>query len=74
MSDENIFDAEAMAKEYDRQQFEIIKINRLLAYQKNADPLFFKWQAGEATKEEWLDARSLVVEQNPYPESDLFPS
>lgn len=22
-----------------------------------ADPLFFKWQAGEATKEDWLSAR-----------------
>lgn len=25
------------------------------AYQAEADPLFFKWQRGEATKKEWLD-------------------
>lgn len=24
------------------------------AYQQEADPIFFKWQRGEATKEEWL--------------------
>jgi hypothetical protein len=27
---------------------------RRRAYQQEADPLFFKWQRGEATKEEWL--------------------
>lgn len=25
------------------------------AYRNEADPIFFKWQRGEATKEEWLD-------------------
>jgi hypothetical protein len=28
---------------------------RRAAYQQEADPLFFKWQRGEATKEAWLD-------------------
>lgn len=27
---------------------------RQLAYQLEADPIFFKWQRDEATKEEWL--------------------
>lgn len=45
-----------------------IKQTRQSAYQQTADPLFFKWQAGEATEQEWLDARSAVVEANPYPE------
>jgi len=27
---------------------------RFKAYQTEADPLFFKWQRGEATKEQWL--------------------
>jgi hypothetical protein len=31
-----------------------------LDYQKVSDPIFFKWQAGEATEQEWLDARALV--------------
>lgn len=28
---------------------------RKLAYEKEADPLFFKWQRGEATQQEWID-------------------
>lgn len=27
---------------------------RRIAYMQEADPIFFKWQRGEATKEEWL--------------------
>ncbi len=30
-----------------------VKALRQKAYAKEADPLFFKWQRGEATKEEW---------------------
>lgn len=30
---------------------------RRLAYQREADPLFFAWQAGEASREDWLDKR-----------------
>lgn len=28
---------------------------RRVAYEKEADPLFFKWQRGEATQQQWLD-------------------
>jgi hypothetical protein len=28
---------------------------RRYAYQTEADPLFFKWQRGEGTQQEWLD-------------------
>lgn len=28
---------------------------RLEAYREESDPLFFKWQRGEATQQEWLD-------------------
>lgn len=28
--------------------------NRIEAYRNESDPIFFKWQRGEATKEEWL--------------------
>lgn len=44
---------------------EIAIENRRLAYQREADPLFFKWQAGEVSKQDWLDARAAVVEQYP---------
>lgn len=26
-----------------------------MAYEKEADPLYFKWQRGEATEQDWLD-------------------
>jgi hypothetical protein len=28
---------------------------RINAYREEADPLFFKWQRGEATQQDWLD-------------------
>lgn len=31
------------------------KANRANAYLNESDPLFFKWQRGEATQQEWLD-------------------
>ena len=29
--------------------------NRINAYREESDPIFFKWQRGEATEQEWLD-------------------
>jgi hypothetical protein len=29
--------------------------SRRIAYAQEADPLFFKWQRGEATQQQWLD-------------------
>ena len=34
--------------------------NRKAAYMAESDPLFFKWQAGEATEEEWLAKRAEI--------------
>jgi hypothetical protein len=36
------------------------------AYQKEADPLFFKWQRGEATEQEYLDAVAAIRARFPY--------
>jgi hypothetical protein len=47
---------------------DVVRAARQRAFEQFADPLFFKFQAGEATKQEWLDARAVVVEQYPYPE------
>lgn len=41
---------------------------RVEDYRRFADPLYFKWQRGEATQEEWLEAVRLVKEQHPYVE------
>jgi len=46
---------------------EDVRRARQSAYQLTSDSLFFKFQAGEGTKQEWLDARQEVVDANPYP-------
>jgi hypothetical protein len=40
---------------------------RKKAYADRADPIFFKWQRGEATQEEWLAAVQDVRAQYPDP-------
>lgn len=40
---------------------------RRLAYSQTADPLFFGWQRGENTEQEWLDAVQAVKDSYPYP-------
>jgi hypothetical protein len=42
---------------------------RLKEYRFTSDPVFFKWQRGEATEQEWLDAVEKVKKSYPY-ESD----
>lgn len=44
-----------------------VEAARLAAYEKQSDPLYFKWQRGDGTKEEWLDAVAAVKAANPYP-------
>jgi hypothetical protein len=41
---------------------------RAAAYAAEADPLFFKWQAGEATEAEWKAKREEIRARYPYPE------
>lgn len=38
---------------------------RKIAYEKESDPLFFKWQAGEATQAEWQEKRSSIKTRFP---------
>lgn len=35
------------------------------AFQAESDPLFFKWQRGEATEQEWLDKIQEIKERYP---------
>lgn len=44
-----------------------VETQRKSAYQSEADPLFFKWQAGDGTEEEWLAKRTEIAERFPYP-------
>lgn len=47
---------------YNEQQ----KQNRLLAYERESDPIFFKWQRGEGTQQEWLDKINEIKARYPY--------
>ena len=42
---------------------------RRVAYQTDSDPLFFGWQRGENTEQDWLDAVQAVKDAHPYPET-----
>jgi hypothetical protein len=45
-----------------------VEATRQAEYQRTADPLYFKWQAGSGTQEEWVAARQAVKDAHPYPE------
>jgi hypothetical protein len=40
--------------------------NRANAYRNESDPLFFKWQRGEATEQEWLDKVNEIKQRYQY--------
>lgn len=48
-------------------QCAIVEAARLVAYEQQSDPLYFKWQRGEATEAEWRAAVAKVKADNPYP-------
>lgn len=48
-------------------QCAIVEAARLTAYEKQSDPLYFKWQRGDATEAEWRAAVAKVKADNPYP-------
>ena len=47
------------------EQAEMVRMQRQSAYQAEADPLFFKWQAGEATQAEWQAKREEIRQRFP---------
>ena len=51
------------------QQRAAIENQRKAAYQQEADPLFFSYQRGEATEQEWLDKVAEIKLAYPYPEA-----
>ena len=46
---------------------EAITLERRAAYVNEADPLFFGWQRGENTEQEWLDKVAEIRDRHPYP-------
>jgi hypothetical protein len=51
------------------QQRAAIENQRKAAYQQEADPLFFSYQRGEATEQQWLDVVQSIKDRYPYPEA-----
>ena len=47
-----------------RAEQEVIS-NRKSAYQSESDPIYFKYQRGEATEQEWLDKVQEIKERYP---------
>lgn len=48
-------------------QYAAVEAARLSAYEQQSDPVFFKWQRGDATEAEWREAVAKVKADNPYP-------
>ena len=48
-------------------QVAVVEQARLVAYEQQSDPVFFKWQRGDATEAEWREAVAKVKLDNPYP-------
>jgi hypothetical protein len=46
---------------------EQVEADRQVAYRLSADPIFFEFQRGEVTEQDWLDAVQAVKDANPYP-------
>jgi hypothetical protein len=44
-----------------------VEAARLASYEQTSDPIFFKWQRGDATEAEWRAAVAKVKLDNPYP-------
>jgi hypothetical protein len=42
---------------------------RHAAYITDADPVFFQWQRGTASEQDWLDAVQAVKDAHPYPDA-----
>ena len=50
-------------------QYAAVEQARLVAYEQQSDPLFFKWQRGDGTELEWREAVAKVKAENPYPKA-----
>jgi hypothetical protein len=62
--EETIIDAPVDAAPVTKEQQESA---RRVTYTAEADPLFFKWQAGEGTEADWLAKRQEIRDRYPYP-------
>lgn len=47
--------------------YDAVSAARLAGYRDKSDPIFFQYQRGEKTEQEWLDAVQAINDANPYP-------
>ena len=63
--------AEELQAEWAQVEYEIayatVEADRQDAYRQTADPIFFEFQRGDKTEQEWLDAVQAVKDAQPYP-------
>ena len=59
-------EAEWAQVEYEA-QYEAVQKQRQAAYQAGSDPIFFDYQRGEATEQDWLDEVEAIKTAYPYP-------
>jgi hypothetical protein len=59
-------DAQWPTVQYDK-QYAQVEQNRRVAYEAQSDGLFFEWQRGTNTKENWETAVQAIKDANPYP-------
>ena len=55
LTDDENAELEADIAAHQSVQAELVDRDKRAAYAAESDPLFFKWQRGEATEQEWLD-------------------
>lgn len=69
MTDEEIAEREAWEAGAYQREYDAVTVARQLAYSGvgGSDGIFFKYQRGEATEQEWLDAVTAINDANPYP-------
>ena len=63
--------AEELQAEWAQVQFEVayatVEADRQIAYRETADPVFFEFQRGDMTEQDWLGAVQAVKDAHPYP-------
>jgi len=47
--------------------YDAVQAKRQTAYRAESDSIFFDYQRGDATEQEWLDAVQAVKDAHPYP-------
>jgi hypothetical protein len=68
MTPEELAQYEADKALYESEARSRVEQIRQAEYQRTADPLFFQYQRGDKTEQEWLDAVQAVKDAHPYPE------